>query len=93
MSTELEKHLLRMKAMGVTISTTSKDPNSPMGILAAEAKRLGMSHDAEVLHFAPWGSALTSCGLPAPKRDDLTDRRKATTCEDCVSRFPEGWDA
>lgn len=46
--------------------------------------------EAEVLHFAPWGSPVTSCGKPVP-RDlaTVTDRRAATTCEDCRSRFRE----
>jgi hypothetical protein len=90
MTTELEKQLLKMKAMGVTIATTSNDPDSPMGVLAAEAKRLGVSHEAEVLHFAPWGSPVTSCGRPVPRDlSAITDRRAATTCTDCRSRFRE----
>lgn len=44
----------------------------------------------EVLHFAPWGSPLTSCGKPVPRNlDTITDRRSETTCEDCRSRFQE----
>lgn len=87
MSDELKKHLLKMKAMGVTITTSTKDPNTVSGLIGSTADRLGMGAEHEVLHFAPWGSPLTSCGLPAPRRQDITDRRAATTCEDCRSRF------
>lgn len=89
MSKELDKHLLKMKAMGVTITSSTQNPDSPIGLLQAAADRLGMGGESQPTHFAPWGSPLTSCGLPAPKRQDTTDRRAATTCEDCRSRFKQ----
>lgn len=87
---DLEKHLLKMKAMGVTITSTTSSADSPIGVLQAAADRLGMGGEYQPLHFAPWGSPVTSCGKPVPRDlSRVTDRRAATTCEDCLSRFVE----
>lgn len=85
---DLEKHLLKMKAMGVTITTSTKDPTTVTGLIGSTADALGMGEEEPVLHFAPWGSPITSCGKPVPRNlDTITDRRAETTCGDCRSRF------
>lgn len=46
MSTELDNILLKMKAQGVTISTTTANPKGVAATIQAAADRLGMGSDA-----------------------------------------------
>jgi hypothetical protein len=62
----LERQLLKMKAMGITITTTAKDPDSVAGILGAAADRLGMGQHVPDLSPAELAK-VTVFGLHQPE--------------------------